>query len=543
MNPLLTPFHHEQAASRDPFWWRFLLCCYVAIAFVRMSIIQHYGASVPFMDEWVATGPHVLANWAQGTFTTGMLFDAHLGDHRIVATRLWDILWFEINGAWDPKLVMQAKTLIYAAAATLFVHLLSRGLDRSRYLAAALFAVLFAIPFGYQNLLWAFQSQFDFFMLAVAGGWLALLSGRHVLALVIAALAPFTLGAGPLLAASFLVFAVLAFKSRGWPVRRCLWFAGTAVLIVIGGVLLRTAEGAPPHTFDEKLFALVNYLGWPYSNLVLLVHRLPETIHFFPTAALNFPSAENSWLVQAGALMRDHRAVAIGIAALLSCLMLMPIAALVLRARMLGRIPPSAWGPLALAAFALLLQGAMGLVRSGELTVPARYLDVVALTGIAAMGAAFSVMAQERRLRRVMLLWFALLAPGYLITTYASFKQMKKANWPQMLAGVQAYFPGHDRSVLPLNTNWQLPYFLEADPNEFANILDNPGVEAILPSSVTQPAAGPRPVARAAEAIARRGWMVSLLAAIAGAFVAIRAGRQRSEAATPPVRLTSLASN
>ncbi len=539
MNPA-SSFLHPATACRDPLWARFLACCFVAIAGFRLTVIEHFGVSMPFVDEWIATARKVLAPWTHGTFTTSALFEAHLGDHRIVATRLWEILWFELNGGWDPKLVMLTKALVYSAAATMFVHLLSRGLDRGRYMAAGVLTVLFAIPFGYMNLLWAFQSQFDFFMLAAAGAWLALLSGRLVSALVIAAAAPFTLAAGPIVAASFLIVPVAAYVEQRWKARRCLWFGGGALAITVGGVLLRVAEGAPPHTLGEKAFTLLNLVGWPYTNLTLLVYRLPETARLFPGRALRFPSAEHSILNATAEAMHSHFGIVVAIAAVLTCLMLTPLAVLAFRVARQRRIPACAWGPLAVGVFALLLQAATALVRAGELTVQARYLDVVALTGFASMAAAFALASEERRYRRRIAIWFAVLAPGYLVTTVASFKQMQNAHWPQMLGAVQAYFPKHDRSVFPeVNTNWQLPTL---DPVPvFADILDDPEVDAVLPASVTNPAAGRRPLALAASAVAKRSWMVALLAGIAAGGIAWQARRHReplgrvapSVAATP----------
>ena len=161
-------------------------------------MIERFGASIASVDEWEATGKEILQAWREGTLSLAMLFEAHNGDHRIVATRLWEIFWYVVNGTWDPLLIMIVKSAIYSTAATLFIHLLTHALPRWRIAAATLLAGLFAFPFNYQNMLWAFQSQFDFFLLAVALGWLALQSNRPVAALVVAFLSLFTLGAGPI---------------------------------------------------------------------------------------------------------------------------------------------------------------------------------------------------------------------------------------------------------------------------------------------------------------------------------------------------------
>ena len=79
--------------ERQILWFRFLACCFAAIFGFRAFLIEKYGASIARVDEWEATGKEVIAAWRNGTFSWAALFEAHNGDHRIVATRLWEIFW------------------------------------------------------------------------------------------------------------------------------------------------------------------------------------------------------------------------------------------------------------------------------------------------------------------------------------------------------------------------------------------------------------------------------------------------------------------
>src|SRR5581483_4195277 len=110
-------------------WRRFLVCCGTIIFGVRAFLIAKFGASSAAGDDLDGIARRILIPWRDGTLTAKALFAAHNGDHRIVATRLWEIFWFVVNGSWDPQLVAIAKAAIYAAAAALFIHLLVGSLE------------------------------------------------------------------------------------------------------------------------------------------------------------------------------------------------------------------------------------------------------------------------------------------------------------------------------------------------------------------------------------------------------------------------------
>src|SRR3954471_10656036 len=152
-------------------WPIFLSCCFLVIVGIRWFLVERFGASIGWGDDIDGTVDKILVPFHRGTLHWSALFAPHNGDHVITATRLWEIFWYVVNGEWDPKLVMIAKVPIYAAAMTIVIHLLTRGLAAGRFAAAASLTALFAFPFNYHNLLWAFQSQFDFFLLTAASGW------------------------------------------------------------------------------------------------------------------------------------------------------------------------------------------------------------------------------------------------------------------------------------------------------------------------------------------------------------------------------------
>jgi hypothetical protein len=511
-------------------WFRFLLCCGAGIFGVRAFIVERFGASIPQVDEWQATGQEILLPWRNGSLGFAALFEAHNGDHRIVATRLWEIFWYAVNGAWDPKLIMITKAAVFAAAATVFIHLLAGALPRRRFIAGAVLAVLFAFPFSFHNLFWAFQSQFDFFLLAVALGWLALRSDRPAAALAIASLSLLTLGAGPILAASYLPFALGSWWDRRWSLRRTVLFSASALALLAVGVSLRGAHAAPVGPLRDQAAALATLLGWPHSGLVSIVDRLPESARLIPAPLLNFPQADNSWLLRTAEWLHAHPAVVPSIDVVCALLLLAPTAVLAVLVALRRVRGVAAWGPLGLAGFAFLMQVATAIARSQEPGVVAvRYLDLVALSGLAAMASAFFLSVAGRRWRPLVVAWTLLTLPSCLammVGTAAQIKQRRPQLW---LANVQEYFPSHDPAIfdrmIAANANWPLP-FISRDIAHLVQMLDDPALAAVLPRSVVAPAEPPRPAARLASIVAGNGIGIVVVAIGAGTWIAWRSRRR-----------------
>lgn len=538
----LSPAIKASQPGREP-WLQFLVCCFAAILGFRMLLITHFGASVPMVDEWRATGWGTLAAWSNGSLSMAALFEAHNGDHRIVATRLWEIIWFTVNGAWDPKLLMHAKAVIYSGAAVIFIHLLTAGVGRLRFAAAGVLSMLFALPFGYQNLLWAFQSQFDFFLLASALGWLALIRGRSLAALWIALGALFTVGIGPVLAASYLPYLAVAIWRGMYSFRKGMSLIFAAGVIAIFGASLRTDKAAPllPPAAQAETFGKL--VAWPACTVHSYVFRLPETAALFPRKILEFPQPERSWLLQMARWLQANPWAITLMDALLGALMLAPIVLMAAQTwrRRLG------WnqvvGPLCMANFALLLMAGTAIARADQATVGARYLDLVVLVGFSAMMACLILARQGRIGRRIAILWLAVFIPSYTVTLAGTFVKMNQRLPERWLANLQPYFPSRDHSMLADNSSAHWP-IMDKDPRPFMAMLDHPAMQPVLPLSLTAPDQMPPWPSRLANLLGRNGWLLALIAGgcaariawgcvrRAGDLVACRGGPVRADLAT-----------
>ena len=475
-------------------WPGFLACCLVGICGCRAFLIEKLGGGIGGGDDLDGIARRILVPWENGTLTWSALFAAHNGDHRIVATRLWEVFWYVVNGSWDPKLVMTAKALIYAAAATTFIHLLAGGLERRKFLAGALLAVLFAFPFGFQNMLWAFQSQFDFFLLATALGWLALIAGRPVLALGSAVAGLFTLGSGPIIAASYVPFFLGALADKKWSLRKTTLLSAAALAIVVWGISLPTQEASPhPGTAMDKLGALARLYAWPHSNVISVVARLPEAAPMFPAALLDFPQTERSWLRQIAGVLRAQPGLVLALNGLMGLIVLAPVLAVAV-ALVRRRIPRGvAIGPLGVSVFVLLMFVATAIARAESSTIASRYLDYVVLAGFSSIVCALAWVEREPRAWRWLLPWACVLGVGYAITMVISVAQMKRwGSGETRTAILQRYYstqPTH-HAAMTEGDAFRL-FIMSRDPTQFMAELDEPEMRRVLPRAVIAPGSAP----------------------------------------------------
>jgi hypothetical protein len=133
---------------------------------VRAWMIDHDTSGVPFYDQWDAEANELFAPNLQGQLTASSFFAPH-NEHRIVLTRLLALGLFEANNKmWDPKLEMLVNSVIVGVMAVVIASLLIRslpsGLAGKIWVAVALVWIL---PYGWENTLSGFQSQFYLMLL------------------------------------------------------------------------------------------------------------------------------------------------------------------------------------------------------------------------------------------------------------------------------------------------------------------------------------------------------------------------------------------
>jgi hypothetical protein len=158
------------AADRSRQWFAAnaaLVICFSAIVLAfKLALIARYGNATPFWDQWEAEADLLYRPWLEGSLRLQDLVAPH-NEHRILTTRLLALALLELEGrVWNPILQMQVNAVLHALALSVLLIFLAKPLPFGYRVALFTFgAALFCIPYGWENTLAGFQSQFYFLLL------------------------------------------------------------------------------------------------------------------------------------------------------------------------------------------------------------------------------------------------------------------------------------------------------------------------------------------------------------------------------------------
>jgi hypothetical protein len=240
---------------------------------MRAWLIRAGGSPLPFWDQWDGEALGLYLPWLQGKLGPADLLAAH-NEHRIVLTRLADLVLYFLNGGWNcwQQMLLNAALHAMAAAALAAGFWHSLG-ERSRVALLAGIAVLFVVPCGWQNALWGFQSQVYFASLLALAAIFGLLAdsrrGMRSLGGAAAVLGLFANGSGVLAPIAVLVALVVA--SFCAPSGRREWASAAGIAAIAGiGLLLRVDPEyhARLHaaTFAQFGLTFARCLSWPHVD-------------------------------------------------------------------------------------------------------------------------------------------------------------------------------------------------------------------------------------------------------------------------------------
>jgi putative flippase GtrA len=132
---------------------------------VKVLFIKKFGSAVPYWDQWDAEADIVLKTYLNSNLSLATLFSSH-NEHRILMSRIFSLVLFELDGAWDPILQMIANAVLHVGAIVLLVLIIQRIIRPTQFILLALFSTfVFVLPIGWENLLAGFQSQFYLLLL------------------------------------------------------------------------------------------------------------------------------------------------------------------------------------------------------------------------------------------------------------------------------------------------------------------------------------------------------------------------------------------
>jgi len=231
----------------------------------KLILIGALGSPMPLLDQWDGEAARLYGPYLRGALSVADLFAPH-NDHRIFCTRALALVHLELAGEWNTRLEMLLGAIIHTALITWFAALLTPLVKpRCRLLFVCFVAFLFAVPVGYENTLWGFQSQIYFALLFgiaalaafAAAGPFSLRWFGGLIAATFSSLS-FATGVAAIVAASVLVSVQLATSSR----KRCgREFAALAALaaVAVATVLIEASSAvskATPWTFIQGVLVL-----------------------------------------------------------------------------------------------------------------------------------------------------------------------------------------------------------------------------------------------------------------------------------------------
>lgn len=420
---------------------------------VKLIVIATLGSTMPLFDQWDGEAVKTYLPYLHGTYSIGDLFEPH-NEHRIVFTRLLALIHLELAGEWNTHLEMIFCAVIHAFLVTWLCALLIPLVAPRRHMLFACFiVVVFTLPLGYENTLLGFNFHF----------YLTLLFGLAAIA-TFASAAPFTWrwfiglaaailsylsfsssGIAAIVTAAVLVTLQLVTKVR----ERCnREFLGVTVIALIGiGMLLWeisvvNASGTPSNVTPLGFLLGLLFLAGP--TILGIIGIQGPAIWFCRNTMINRPpSHDRAW-------------VAVGI---------------------------TAWVAIQLAIVAYGRGTAIG-VRYMDMLLP---VYPVAFVAVFLLADHISSDRLKRYARTGAVAWVfvtvvLITALGYYMAILQAIDWNKSAR--QQAINARAYMATHSRESLKVRDHSYLVDVTFPNLDEYARILDDADVRAIMPPEI-----------------------------------------------------------
>jgi hypothetical protein len=253
----------------------------------KIALIGLYGNATPFWDQWDAEADRLYRPWIEGSLQWADLFTAH-NEHRIFTTRLLALALLELNGrVWNPVLQMQINAILHTFALSTLLFYLSKIFSSAYKTALFIFsAVLFSIPFGWENTLAGFQSQFYFlllfsFIFLWAMSAYKTYSAKWWVGAVSGGLCLFTLASGALtvLAGSLILITrrIIAKDKEGTAITAILLLIVMAIVAIVLTPSVAGHSVLKAQSTTQFLLAFAKVISWPISNIGIgiLIVQMP----------------------------------------------------------------------------------------------------------------------------------------------------------------------------------------------------------------------------------------------------------------------------
>ena len=250
---------------------------FLGILLFKFLTIYFFGNATPYWDQWNGEAANLYLPWLNGSLGLSDLLAPH-NEHRIFTMRLLSLGLLVVNSnIWNPLLEMYVNATIHAAALTFFLYCVTRSIaDNSKKYVVIFSIALFAIPFGWENTLAGFQSQFYLLLLfSLIFLWAItcerIFSLKWWIGIIAGVLCPLSLASGALtllIGAFILLIRQYFFEENP---RKSLYLF-TVFLILLAMASIFYTPTIPYHaslkaqTFGEFASALMKVTAWPLKS-------------------------------------------------------------------------------------------------------------------------------------------------------------------------------------------------------------------------------------------------------------------------------------
>jgi hypothetical protein len=436
-----------------------LLAVALIIFGARLWLIHHFGSSVPFWDQWDAEAAFLFLPWLNDSLAFSDLFAAH-NEHRIFFTRIHALLLLILNeGQWNPLLEMVVNALLATLTAIILIVILNHLLKPAQNSILISIALLWTLPYGWENTLAGFQSAFYFMMLfnLIAMWGLLLhenLSLKWWIGVIFAFLGIFTVASGFFILLTLIVIKLylIAIDTSNRRTHFPTLFVCIMITIISMMLLTEVVRNVPlkANNVTELMLAFDKNLAWPW-----ITHPFASLVLYLPFLAFVF------------------------------------------RILWLRRKPsPAELFILVLGGWVILQAAGMAYARGIGGRLPAsRYMDILALGFIVNLLAFYFIVQPwyglSHRIKSYLntgaCLWTLLVILGMgKLTIMDSWPQIQQRGllYAEQLKNSREFIRTGDLNVLQNKPQLHVPYPV---PERLAGLLANPQLRAILPHTLTVP--------------------------------------------------------
>ncbi len=273
----------EESFRRFSLW---LTAFFLAVLGAELRLVQLYGSPLPFWDQWYEA-ELFFRPWRAGHMAWQAFFAPDNG-HRILCTRLVDLIVIGLNGRWEPLVQMTVNVFIHAVYAGGLACFLWHCLGRKNgWFICILLSPFFMLPYAGENAISAITLEYFLdivSLMTLAGlGFARPGSGWWWLGLVAAFLSLFTMESGLLAPMTVAGLAVLRIVKHRRLARENLITLGACLAILGLGVALSMGSSVATEgdrvlraqTPAQFLAALARNLTWPFFDSPVLAGLMP----------------------------------------------------------------------------------------------------------------------------------------------------------------------------------------------------------------------------------------------------------------------------